>query len=203
MILIQRKMIKIKNRIEICGNIASGKTTLSRSFTHCGLPAVEEKFLQNPFIKKFYQSPALFSFETEISFLLQHYHAIKTTNDNSIFTCDYSLTLDRAYADVTLPSSRQKIFLGIANELEEEIGHPLQIIHLKCPEEVLLSRIRERNRSFENTIDIGYLKALSEAIQCRIENLSAEIELLTIDSHKTNFVSGVKGIKELEGFCLS
>lgn len=191
------------HRIEICGNIASGKTTLSRSLEACGLSAVEEKYLKNPFIEAFYTNPSFFSFETEITFLLQHYHAIKTANSKATFTCDYSLTLDKAYADVTLPPTRRDIFLSIADELESEIGQPSKIIYLKCPAEVLLSRIKERNRPFEASIDIKYLEALSKAIDLRMVERSKRIEVEVVNSHEVNFVSGVEEIASLNQFCIA
>ena len=188
-------------RIEICGNIASGKTTLSRGLVTCGLKAIEEKYLSNPFIESFYQDPSFFSFETEITFLLQHYHAIKTSDQQAPFACDYALTLDKAYADVTLPPTRRKIFLDIATELELEVGQPSMLIYLKCPEDVLLTRIRKRNRSFESSIDTVYLKALSDAIDLRMAELCDTIEVVTINSHETNFVSGVQDVASLIELC--
>lgn len=186
-------------RVEICGNIASGKTTLSHSLMYYGMHVINEIFLDNPFLNIFYKNPKLYSFETEITFLLQHYHAIKTAN-NAQIVCDYSLTLDKAYADVTLTPTRRKIFLNITEELESEIGLPATIIYLKCPEEILLNRIRSRNRSFELSIDIGYLKSLSEAIHQRVEEISREVEIICIDSYLTNFIDRIQGISELERF---
>lgn len=189
-----------KSYIEICGNIASGKTTLACNLTKCGFTSVEEKYLQNPFLKKFYQNPALYSFETEITFLLQHYHAVKISNDRNLI-CDYSLTLDKAYADVTLSPKRQQIFFSIAKELENEIGQPSKILYLKCPENILLKRIQERNRSFESSIDIGYLQALSETIDTRMKEMAKKIDVLEINSHEINFVSGVEHVASLASTC--
>lgn len=189
-------------RIEICGNIASGKTTLTRGLADCGIEiTIEEKYLENPFIGRFYENPSFFSFETEITFLLQHYHAIKTSKQHSRIVCDYSLTLDKAYADVTLAPVRRDIFLSIAAELEQEVGQPTMVIYLKCPEDVLLTRIRERNRSFEASIDVGYLKALSDAIAARMAELPSSIKVITINSNETNFVSGVEGVAPLVEVC--
>lgn len=190
------------NRIEICGNIAAGKTTLTKALASCGLISVNEKFDRNPFIESFYIDPARFSFETEIIFLLQHYHSIKIAKEIKHLVCDYSLTLDKAYADVTLPDSRREIFLKIVEELEQEIGVPDKIIYLNCPEEILLERIAHRNRSFETGIQIGYLQALSAAIEIRMKEAAEKSEVLKINSHELNFVLGVEGIADLEAFCV-
>jgi len=184
-------------RIEICGNIASGKTTLCSSLADTGCIAVEETFLQNPFISKFYEDPVRYSFETEISFVLQHYHSIKTINSSSPLVCDYSFVLDKAYADVTLATDRRNIFFSIADEIELEIGTPELLIHLQCPEEVLVERIRKRGRRFESSISVDYLKTLTMAIESRVAAAKEIATIVTINSHAVDFTEGVKEIDSL------
>jgi deoxyadenosine/deoxycytidine kinase len=62
-------------RIEITGIIAAGKTTLARALADAGFAyGVFESFANNPFYDAFYRNPYRCSFETEVTFLLQHYH---------------------------------------------------------------------------------------------------------------------------------
>ena len=56
-------------RIEICGGIASGKTSLANSLKKYGFYAVHEQLGNITFLDEFYSNPELFKFETEISFL--------------------------------------------------------------------------------------------------------------------------------------
>ena len=93
-------------RIEICGNIASGKTTLARGLSKKGFLAIEENFEKHPFLADFYINQTYFAFETELLFALQHYHDIKKAPTDRDLVCDYSLYLDRAYADVTLNKNK-------------------------------------------------------------------------------------------------
>ncbi|MHC1744965.1 MAG: deoxynucleoside kinase [Syntrophobacteraceae bacterium] len=186
------------SRIEICGNIASGKTTLCRGLFVKGCHSVLEAFVENPFYESFYKDPALFSFETEITFLLQHYHSVKVQKGSAFFVCDYSLLLDLAYADVNLEGNRHRIFCEIAAELQNEIGFPSRVIYLVCPEEILLHRIITRSREPETSITLDYLKALSRAISLRIEGIWSQIHVITIDSHAIDFRPGIDGIRELE-----
>jgi deoxyadenosine/deoxycytidine kinase len=186
------------NYIEICGNIASGKTTLCGKLTGKGFVPVFEDFQNNPFFNDFYNDPIEYSFETEVTFLLQHYHLIKKQKEELLLVCDYSLFLDLAYADVNLDGNRHKIFLEIVEELQNEIAPPSQIINLICPEDILLQRIIHRSREVETTITIEYLKSLSKAISLRMKEVSSKILVTTIDSNATNFQTSVGGIKELE-----
>lgn len=185
-------------RIEICGNIASGKTTLCGGMTQKGYHPIYEDFQKNPFFMDFYENPIVYSFETEVTFLLQHYHLIKKNRTNSPLVCDYSLLLDVAYAEVNLAGDRLKIFLEIVDEIETEIGFPTQIVNLVCPEDVLLKRIIKRSRDAEVSITIEYLHALSKAISQRINCLSNQVSVITVDSNAINFTSGIKGIQEFE-----
>lgn len=187
-----------RRRIEICGNIASGKTALCKTVSAFGYHPLYESFSANPFLTAFYQDPLRFSFETEITFLLLHYHSIKTAKMDGLMACDFSLVLDKAYADVTLSRRRKKLFLDIAQELDNEIGPPQRVIHLKCPENILLSRIRERNRHFEEGITLDYLRQITHAIEIRISEISKLSSVITIDSHEVNFIHGLDEIPYLE-----
>lgn len=83
----------IMNRIEICGNIASGKTTFATLSQAYGYNAILEDFKKIPYLEDFYFSPSEFAFETEISFTLQHYYQIKKASSNTFIT-DFSLIND-------------------------------------------------------------------------------------------------------------
>ena len=185
------------NRIEICGAIAAGKTTLCQYFVTRGYNIIPEDFKNNPFLIKFYSDPRAFSFETEISFLLQHYHLIKTHSTNSSLACDFSLLLDLAYADVNLTGDRHRIFAEMASELQNEISLPSHILHISCPVDVLLRRIETRGRKEETSITIDYLKALDRAISLRTKNISNQISVISLDSSVLDFTSGIEGIQEL------
>ena len=65
-------------RIEICGGIASGKTSLAKLLEeHTIGTVIYEDFKVNPFWEAFYNNPGEYIFETELTFTLQHYHEIK------------------------------------------------------------------------------------------------------------------------------
>lgn len=187
----------MKNRIEICGNIASGKTTLCQALSKKNYLLLFEDFQSNPFFEDFYKDPATYSFETELTFLLQHYNLIKKQKKESTIACDYSLLLDMAYADVNLTGNRLTIFFEIVAELQQEIGLPSQIVHLVCPEEILLKRIIKRSREAESTIPLDYLTSISKAIFFRIQEISSKVPVLTIDSNAIDFTTGIDGIAEL------
>jgi deoxyadenosine/deoxycytidine kinase len=184
-------------RIEICGNIATGKTTLAIQFNGESYSQIFENFQNNPFYKAFYQNPQAFSFETEVTFLLQHYHAIKIHPQNKLLICDYSLLQDMAYADVNLTGNRHRIFFEVVEEIQYELGPVQNIIYLKCPEKILLERIIARSREAETSIPIDYLRALSEALDNRVSSISSLTNVITINSDLVDFRTGVDSVPEL------
>jgi len=175
-------------RIEICGGIASGKTTLTSLLRSSVHDVLFESFKENPFWEAFYSNPGKYIFETEISFLLQHYHQIKAeAPSGGIFACDYSFVLDQAYADIGLDGAKHDIFSDIHREIHDEIGLPGLLICLKCDPEEELRRIRNRGRSVEESIEVGFLRSLNEAVYERFHQLQDSVPTLLIDSTDRDF----------------
>lgn len=185
-------------RIEVIGNIATGKTTLAKLFCDDYL-VLNEDFQSNPFWKAFYEEPSICSFETELTFTLQHYHHIKIAQRNcQEAICDFSLQLDKAYADVTLNGERKDLYLSVLDSLVGEVNGPNLLVHLKCREDILLERIRSRGRSSEASISIEYLQSLSESIEREISANTENLRILTIDSEAINFANYAEEIKAVK-----
>lgn len=175
-------------RIEICGGIASGKTTLANLFARLNINLILENFQSNPFWRAFYADPIGTAFETEITFLLQHYHQIKTARKSaSLIASDFSVYLDLAYAYVTLPEDKREIFLSVYREVEKELGAPSLLIHLKCDPEIELQRIRERGRAVENSITIEYLQKINTQLEKILVEKAHPRKLLIINSGLLDF----------------
>lgn len=177
-------------RIEICGGIASGKTTLASLIENLSIEAIFENFQINPFWQVFYQNPQKYAFETEITFLLQHYHQIKSKYPlSSNIVCDYSLILDLAYAKITLKKSQLLTFLSVFQEVKQELGFPSLLIYLQCSADAELERIRQRGRAIEQTINISFLAQLNQSIQECIQEISHETKIFIIDSEHQDFAN--------------
>jgi deoxyadenosine/deoxycytidine kinase len=170
-------------RIEICGGIASGKTTLANLLSPAIGQVVLEDFTNNPFWRAFYADPNNTAFETEITFLLQHYHQIKVaSNQGANFVCDFTLLLDYAYAHVTLGGSRFDTFQNVYNEARSHVSPPSLLIYLRCDPVVELVRIRARGREAEKSITVDYLASINDRLASLIAALPASQAVLPIDS---------------------
>ncbi|MDE2498565.1 MAG: deoxynucleoside kinase [Alphaproteobacteria bacterium] len=180
------EVMQIK-RIEVCGGIAAGKTTLVLGLCDAGFSPIYERFRDTQFYKAFYEDPAAYAFEAEIDFLLQHYHMVKRERHQPNLICDYSLWLDHAYASTNLVGSRHRAFSIVWEEILSEIGYPALVINVKCQAETLIGRIACRERPEEDSISIEYLSKLNTNIEQQMALLAAKIPILDVDSKHINF----------------
>ena len=176
-------------RVEICGGIASGKTTFASLLQRLGFDPLYESFQTNPFWEAFYTVPVKYNFETEICFMLQHYHQIKKQiPEGKNLACDYSFLLDIAYAEMGLNGSQLNAFMRIYEEISKELSPPSLIIHLQCDSATELNRIRKRGRVVEESITLDFLDSLNKTVAHEVIKISPHTKVITIDSANKNFV---------------
>lgn len=177
-------------RIEVIGGIASGKSTLVSVISLKGPVAVYENFTENPFFECFYADPERYAFETEITYMLQHFSSIGDAlhTGSASIAADFSTALDLAYARVTLGLGDLRVFETVFDRVLEKIGHPDLLIKLDCPPEVELARIRARARPAEKSIGLGYLAELNRAAEGVLDDPRFRgQEVVRIDSASLDF----------------
>ena len=175
-------------RIEVCGGIASGKTTFAHLMRNIGITPILENFRNNPFWESFYANPGKFIFETEVTFTLQHYHQIKKDLlPDKLSICDFSFFLDSAYAEIGLRESQLDTYRTVYEEIKKELSSPIIVVHLKCDTETEMKRIRARGRDVENSMTIKFLDSLNLAVEQHARKAADETKVLTIDSSQRNF----------------
>lgn len=188
------------NRIEICGGIASGKTTFASLFNPHNFLSLYEDFKKSPFWEAFYCNPGKYIFETEVSFILLHYHQIKQAlekKNSNYLICDFSFLLDLAYAKIGLTGTKLKAFECVYDEIRNEVGLPHLIVYLKCGAETELKRIRERDRAEESLINLEFLSALNKTLHKEVEKIQDTTPVITIDSGKKDFANDESIKKEI------
>ena len=176
-----------QGRIEICGGIASGKTTLARIMEKEGFCAVYERYQDNPFLGEFYKNKGVdCSFETEMVFTLLHYKMLRAMSENKQLVSDYSLLQDLAYGKANLEKEEFTIFYQMYQYLRQQIALPRMIIYLKCRTKVLAERIADRAREMEQMVDIDYLSESILALEACLEGAS---RVLVIESDRVDFIN--------------
>jgi deoxyguanosine kinase len=156
--------------IAIEGCVGAGKSTVARGLASLRNSALLlEDFESNPFLRDFYADPVVNALETEFAFLLLHFHQLKGQfiRDPSRETiADFHFGKDMLYADLNLPEARSKqLFQGVYQYCSEVVPTPALIIFLSSSTDLLLRRIRSRNRDFEMDIDAGYYASVNSAYE--------------------------------------
>ena len=163
----------------------------------------------NPFWKAFYSDPSAYAFETEIAFLLQHYHFAKVAGSDpqGVIILDHSFELDMAYAEVGLSGTRKEIFKSIYQEVQRDLGYPSALVFLTCGAEEAARRIRARARPLEMELPLEFLLQLQRELGHRIDELSRLIPTVRLNSEITDFrkVGSWHGelLSEIEGILAS
>jgi deoxyadenosine/deoxycytidine kinase len=180
-------------RIEICGGIATGKTTLAKRLARdTNFSLVLEDFKANPFWQRFYADREKFVREKNVVFFAQHFGEIKAATSAQVI-CDYALLQDLAYASQCLFEDHFDIMTRVWRHLYPPLDAPALVVHLECPEEVQLERIRARGRPEEGAITVDYLKSLNDAIRKMIVSFAAS-PIFSVRSDTVNFATN-----EIEG----
>lgn len=175
-------------RIEICGGIATGKTTLARLLCEdaAGVPVLED-FRANPFWQRFYGNPALYAGEKNICFIAQHCGEIKPSLHETLTICDYAVVQDLAYASLKGDRDHLNVMTALFQHLYRPLPDPVLLIHLEADPNVQLARIRARGRREEDPITTTYLAALNQALAEVLKSMPPACPVRVIKSDAIDF----------------
>jgi deoxyguanosine kinase len=154
--------------VAIEGCIATGKTTLAMFLaSHYKGRSLLEETEKHPFIKDFYLDPQDYAFQTEMNFVLIHYHQLQQAKKDSLFNSlvfsDFLFDKDLIFASLTLRhSEEQRLFRLTYDFLKKRVSPPNLLICLKAPTKFLYERIQARGRQFEAPISFDYLDKLNQ-----------------------------------------
>jgi deoxyguanosine kinase len=169
--------------IAIEGCIGAGKTT-SAAITagRLGARAVLEQTDKHPFLAAFYEDPKRFALETELGFVLLHYHQLHPVDRNALVVADFSPAKDLVFARMNLAREQLALFEHVYERLVGGISEPALAIYLDIDAASALRRIRQRDRPYERQITLDYLLALKAAYSAWLPQLGRAVERLEVDS---------------------
>ncbi|MBI3441745.1 MAG: deoxynucleoside kinase, partial [Proteobacteria bacterium] len=61
------------------------------------------------------------------------------------------------------------------------------LINLVCPSDIILSRIAKRGRDFEASVDLKYVMALNDEVQCQVQYVERSMSVVHVDAAKYDF----------------
>ncbi len=154
--------------IAVEGPVGVGKSTLARALgERLGARMVSEESEQNPFLRDFYADPKRHAFQTQMFFLLSRYQQQEGLRQQDLFAkhtvTDYVFQKDRIFAYLNLSEAELALYDRIYSLLDPRVARPDLVVYLRARPEVLLERIRTRNRDWERPISLEYLERLSQA----------------------------------------
>ena len=154
--------------IVVEGPIGVGKTTLARKLANnLNSELLLEKFLENPFLEKFYKDIDKYALSTQLHFLLQRkadlskLDSVGSSNKN--YVSDYFINKDKLFAKTALSRNEFELYNKIFDALNITIPKPDLIIYLQAEPDILLERIKLRGNGFEKNITKYYLQKITDA----------------------------------------
>lgn len=184
--------------ITVEGPIGVGKTTLSKAIAEAQqFNQLREIVDENPFLNKFYDDIAEWSFQTEMYFLCNRYKQLgdiqkKYLSNEQPVVADYHVFKNLIFAQRTLPAEEYKKYEEIYHILTRDKPAPNVIIYLHASLDTLMKRIEMRGRDFEKKIDPAYLQQLSADYEVFISNFEAahpDIPVLRFNGDEIDFVN--------------
>jgi deoxyadenosine/deoxycytidine kinase len=122
---------------------------------------------ENPFLVNFYQDPKKFGFQTQIFFLLRRYKQAAELGQMDLFQnvviSDYLFEKDRIFARVNLEDNEFWLYEQLFQILRKRLTTPDLVLFLQAKTEVLMERIKKRNRKYEKSISFKYLESINLA----------------------------------------
>lgn len=187
--------------IVIEGPIGVGKTSLARRLaTSFGSELLLEEPEENPFLARFYRNPQHAALATQLFFLFQRVRQAEALRQGDLFRpvriADFLMEKDRLFARLTLDDDELALYDQVYNHVVLEAPQPDLVIYLQAPPTVLLARIRQRNRSYEQHVDGMYLQRLVDEYT-RFFYQYDRAPLLIVNAAQIDLVNNDKDYEEL------
>ena len=194
-------MVKGARYIVVEGPLGVGKTTLARLLAEeFNARAVFEQVEDNPFLKKFYDDPRAYAFQTQLFFLLSRYRQQRALMQQDLFAqqtvADYLFAKDQIFAQANLEPDELALYRQLFGLLDARLPKPDLVIYLQARGDVLIERLRKRDRDYERRIASEYVQRIAEAYRDFFFYYD-ETPLLVVNSSDVDFVARPEDLADL------
>lgn len=154
--------------IVVEGPIGVGKTSLVERLAETfACPSLLERAEENPFLERFYQDTRAAAFPAQLHFLFQRSRQLDQLHQRDLFAsrlvADFMFDKDRLFARLNLDDAELALYDEVYARLSMDAPRPDLVVYLQAPVEVLMQRVRKRDRAVEKTLTAGYLARLADA----------------------------------------
>jgi deoxyguanosine kinase len=194
-------MLANKKYIVVEGPIGVGKTSLAKMIAaEFQARSIFEKVEDNPFLAKFYEDPETYAFQNQIFFLLSRYQQQRELSQQNLFhqntVADYLFAKDKIFATLTLSTEELSLYQQLYELLDPRVPKPDLVVYLQARPEVLYKRIKKRDKSYEKSVTLEYLKDVAQAYNKFFFHYD-ETPLLVVNTSEIDFVSSSKDLADL------
>lgn len=182
----------MQHYIVVEGPLGVGKTSLAMMLSEkMGGQALLEDVEENPFLVNFYQDPRKYAFQTQVFFLLRRYNLTAELAQIDLFSrvtvSDFLFDKDRIFARTNLEDDAYWLYEQLFQILRKRIMPPDLVIFLQAKTDVLVDRIRRRNKKYERAISHKYLDRINQAFNEFFFHYT-DSPLLVVNASEIDFV---------------
>jgi deoxyguanosine kinase len=194
-------VVRSARYIVVEGPLGVGKTTLARLLAEeFNARAIFEQVEDNPFLKKFYDDPRAYAFQTQLFFLLSRYRQQRALRQQDLFAqltvADYLFAKDQIFAQANLEPDELALYRQLFGLLDARLPKPDLVVYLQARADVLIERLRKRDRDYERRIALEYVQRIAEAYRDFFFYYD-ETPLLVVNSSDVDFVARPEDLADL------
>jgi len=187
--------------IAVEGAIGVGKSTVAQRLAdRLGSGTLMESMDDNPFVELFYQNPSRHALAVQLSFLFSRLKQWQSIHQLNLFSqgmvSDYLFAKDRLFASINLTDEEFILYDQVARLVSVDIPKPDLVIYLQSDHNIIMERIRSRNRSMERGLTPDYL----QRVMVGYDNFFFHYQdtpLLVVQTDKLNFAESDEAIDAL------
>jgi deoxyadenosine/deoxycytidine kinase len=189
-----------KNFIALDGPIGVGKTSLVNLMVeHLGAAKILED-VENPFLTSFYKEEAGAAFQAQLYFLLSRFQLLSEARQTDLFArltvADFTLQKDQVFAHLTLSDSELLLYDKLFNVLSPQVPKPDLVVYLQGATDILMTRVKQRDRPEEHELSFQYLEAVNQAYAHYYLQYN-DTPLLVINTNDIDFVRAPGDFEDL------
>jgi deoxyadenosine/deoxycytidine kinase len=201
----------VKRYIAVAGNIGAGKTSLVEFLVkRYGLKPFFEPNDTNPYLADFYQDMGRWAFHSQIYFMTHKFRLHRelerfpgtVIQDRTIYE-DAEIFARNLFNGRFISRRDYKTYRELYETIQQDLTPPDVMIFLRCSVRSVRQRIRQRGRTMEQSIPVGYLQKLDRLYEDWYKrwNLSPRIEIRSdrLD-YVTDIVHQLDLLKEIEKY---
>ncbi len=154
----------------------------------------------NPYLSRFYKNPKHYRFQIQMFFLLRRYqHSLELDTPDPVkktVVTDFMFGKDRIYAKVNLDEGEYCLYEEMFRILDNKIRPPDLVVFLQAKTEVLVERIKKRNREYERSINVKYLDRVNTLFNDYFFHYT-DSPLLVVNASDIDFVNVKEDFEDL------